>query len=586
MRNQPLAVRADAPTPAREGRLPASPALSALPPVIAALAGLVYLAAERYTIGHLSFPLDDSFIHLQFARNLAAGRGLSYNPGEIVTGSTAPLWTALLALLFYLPGSVFLWTKLLGIVLTAVGADATRRLARELDLAPPLPLLAGLLAAISGPLAWASVSGMEVPLFVVLSVWGMILHLRERQAGAARPPLALAVLALSVLARPEGLLLLAVAVVDRLLVFRREGADTAAASASAAGTAADGAGLETASGAAAERPSGGLVWEGVAWRPLAKGLLLALLVLAGPLLFYRLAGGSFLPTTYAAKGAAVRRLLPSLEYLFQIFGIIFGAQPYTALAALGGAAVLVTRLGTPRDRGLLPALWVFGLPLAYSLQSPIGRGLLAGNFGRYYFPLLPPVAVLGLLGLEAAACALGRTVRLAGARLPAGLIAGVLLLWPTASSLAEWAARYDLNVANVDDGDVRAARWLAPRLDPRAVLAVNDIGALKYLLPNRVIDLVGISSPEVLNEIGRDVARRHVPVLTARMAALERRQPDFVVVFPAWFPNLADDSRFPLLHVVTVRDNITMGGDQIGVYATPWTRYPLHEPPSADAPRR
>jgi len=547
MRDEAVAVHLEGAEPVRSAARRDLARL--LPPLVAALAGLAYLASERYTLGRLGFPLDDSFIHLQFAKNLAAGRGLSYNPGEIVTGSTAPLWTALLALLWYLPGSVYLWTKLAGIALAAAGADATRRLAQELDLAPPLDLLAGLLAALSGPLAWAAVSGMEVPLFVLLSLWGMILAVRERRGG--RLPLSFPVLALAALARPEGLLLLALAAVDRLLVFRREPRE----------------------GTEGER----LAWIEPAWREIGMGLLWAALVLAGPLLFYRVAGGSFLPTTYAAKGAEVPRLLPSVEYLYQIFAILFGPQPYTSLAALVGGAVLVSRLGTPRDRGLLPALWVVGMPLAYSLQSPVGHGLLAGNFGRYYFPLLPPVAVLGLLGLAPAARALGRTLRAGPARLPAGLLAALLLLWPTAASLVEWVARYDLNVANVEDGDVRAARWLGPRLDPRAVLAVNDIGALKLLLPNRVIDLAGISSPEVFSEVRRDVARG-VPVQTARLAAVERRHPDYVVIFPTWFPAIASDPRFRLVQLFAVPDNITMGGDQIAVYQTPWTRYPLKEP--------
>src|SRR5262245_64042524 len=83
-------------------------------PLLAAAlaAGLGYLAVELYLVGRPGFPLDDSWIHLQFARNLAAGQGLSYNPGEPVTGSTAPLWTALLAILFLLPGNVVLWAEL------------------------------------------------------------------------------------------------------------------------------------------------------------------------------------------------------------------------------------------------------------------------------------------------------------------------------------------------------------------------------------------------------------------------------------------------------------------------------------------
>ena len=85
-----------APTPVRSTRrVRLGLALLAL-----AAAGL-YFASETYLLsGHLGFPLDDSWIHLQFARNLAAGDGLSYNPGERVTGSTAPLWTALLTPFF------------------------------------------------------------------------------------------------------------------------------------------------------------------------------------------------------------------------------------------------------------------------------------------------------------------------------------------------------------------------------------------------------------------------------------------------------------------------------------------------------
>ncbi|HEY0553383.1 MAG TPA: hypothetical protein VGG20_03900, partial [Thermoanaerobaculia bacterium] len=110
------------------------PRLLRIPPLrlLLLLAGVVaclrYLFAEISRLkGGLGFPLDDSWIHLQFARNLAHGAGLSYNPGDLVTGSTAPLWTALLSLLFLLPGNVVLWTQLLGIALYLAGIDATWR---------------------------------------------------------------------------------------------------------------------------------------------------------------------------------------------------------------------------------------------------------------------------------------------------------------------------------------------------------------------------------------------------------------------------------------------------------------------------
>src|SRR5262249_11291228 len=162
------------------------------------------------------------------------------------------------------------------------------------------------------------------------------------------------VFALAALARPEGVLLLLFAAVDRLLVFRQ-----------------------------GER---GLSLERPRLRPLLQGLGLAVLALAGSFLFSRVAGGSFLPTPLAVQGSAGPRYLPSLQYLYVVLGILFQPQPYMVLLAGGGVARLVAALGTPRDRGLLPALWTLGLPLGYSLMSPVGRGLIAGNFGRYYFP--------------------------------------------------------------------------------------------------------------------------------------------------------------------------------------------------------
>jgi hypothetical protein len=504
-----------------------------IPAAVAAC--LVYLAAELFLVGGLGFPLDDSWIHLQFARNLAAGHGLSYNPGELVTGSTAPLWTALLAPLFLLPGNVLAWTKLLGIAFHAAGVAATWRLAWELGLGRGLAGLAAVLTLTTSWLVWSALSGMEVPLFVFLSLWGILLHLRERER-PEQPPLSMAVLAVAALARPEGLLLLVLALFDRALLFDREGED------------------------------GQLIWRRPALRPILIGAALAALALIGPLLFYRWAGGSFLPTTFAAKGADARRLVPNLSYVHTVIGVWLRSQPFLALLAGAGLVALLSRLGTRRDRGLLPALWVVGLPLAYSLMAPSPTRLM-GNFGRYYFPLLPVVIVLGILGLEPAARALRRT--------PLGAILAAALLATALWGFAQGAVRYARNVANVEDSDVKIARWLAERVPPDAVLAVNDIGAIKFLLPNRVIDLAAIASPEIRTEVSRIMATTGMPWQAAMAEAIARRRPDYVVVFPKWLSGLESDPRFRPVHRLQIPDNVTMGGDEIVVYATAWTRYSL-----------
>ncbi len=514
---------------------------------VAVAACLVYVGAELFVVGGLGFPLDDSWIHLQFARNLAEGRGLSYNPGEMVTGSTAPLWTALLALLIPLPGSVIAWTKLLGIVFHAAAVAATWRLARELGLGRGLAGLAAFLTTITSWMVWSAVSGMEIPLFVFLSIWGIVLHLRERER-SERAPLSMAVLAVASLARPEGLLLLVLAFVDRLLLFDRYG----------------------------RSEDGPLVWRRPALRPLLIGAGLAVLALAGPLLFYRWAGGSFLPTTFGAKGGGLRRIVPDLSYVYTVLGVYFRSQPFLSLLAGGGVVALLARLGTRRDRGLLPALWVIALPLAYSIMAP-GPTKLMGNFGRYYFPMLPIVIVLGLLGLEPAARALGpreRTGEGRGPRVPLGALLAAVILATALSGFAQGTVRYARNVANVEDSDVRIARWLGARVHPDALLAVNDIGAIKFLLPNPVVDLAGIANPEIRTEVAEIMAAMNLPWPAAMAEAIARRRPEYVVVFPKWLPGLESDPRFQPVHVLEIPDNVTMGGNEIVVYATPWTRYP------------
>jgi hypothetical protein len=522
-----------------------------------ALACLGYFLAEAWLLSFdLGFPLDDSWIHLQFARNLAEGHGLSYNPGELVTGSTAPLWTALLALLFYVPGSVIVGSKVLGVAFYLAGIDATRRLARELGLGAGLAALAAGLTLATSWLVWSALSGMEIPLFIFLSLWGMILHLRERDAPGAggrghRPPLSFAVFAVAALARPEGLLLLVLAFVDRLLVFERT----------------------------PETPeAGGLAWRRPALKPLLAGAALAFCALVGPILFYRWAGGSFLPTTFAAKGGELRRFLPDVGYVYTVLGIFFRPQPYMTLLAGAGVLALLERLGTRRDRGLLPALWLLALPLAYSTISPEGRGLIAGNFGRYYFPMFPVLVLLGVLGLERAAAALGPRIRAGRGghwRLPIGALLLALLAWPTVSNLVQGAGRYAQNVANVQDSDVKMARWLADRLPPEAVIAVNDIGALKFFLPNRVIDMAGIATPEFRREVSQSVAQG-TPWETAVVNSIATRTPDYLVVFPEWFPGVVKrPDIFRPVYGVSIPNNITMGGDDLVVYETPWTRHRL-----------
>ncbi|MEO8505564.1 MAG: hypothetical protein ABI609_16840 [Acidobacteriota bacterium] len=491
----------------------------------AAVVLLGYFAAEASLLSfRLGFPLDDSWIHLQFARNLASGLGLSYNPGELVTGSTAPLWTALLSLLFHLPGNVVVWTKLASAVLFVASVHATFRLGRALGLERDLASVASLLVAGTYWLVWSALSGMEIVLFVWLSLEGILLHLRERR-DPQRPCLSLPVLALSALARPEALLLLMLAIADRL-------------------TAGDQVDL----------------------RRLGRGMVAAALFVVPTLLFYWRVGGSPLPTTFGAKAGEMRGLLPDGQYLFMVFGIFFRPQPWMALLAAAGAAVLLRRWRGDGDRGLLIALWGFGLPFAYALLVPQGKHLLLGNFGRYFFPLFPVVILLGCLG--------GREVwqRWRGLR-PLRALLLVALILPTLYTLVQGAGFFARNVANVEDGDVRMASWLRAHVPVEAVVAVQDIGAIRFFAPQRILDLAGIVSPDIQRAIRAATTPEDRFGQAGMLRYLEEKRPDYLVAFPSWYPQLVRaETGFVPVYTLAVPDNITLAGDQLVVYKTPWTR--------------
>lgn len=516
-------------------------------PVLLVLGGLAvclwYLGAEAYLLsGKLGFPLDDSWIHLQFARNLAAGRGLSYNPGELVTGSTSPLWTALLSVLFLLPGAgPIVGTKLLGAALYLATGVAAWRLAGTLGLGRGAAIVAALATLGTGWLAWSALSGMEVALFAFLSLAGIDLAIRERR-DPSRPVLALPVLGLAALARPEGLLLVALAALDALIRFR-------------------------APGSGAPRL---VAPDRATWRRVGLGLAVVALLVAPVAAFNFAVGGSPLPSTFVAKaGHGGLRPWPNLQYLYAVVGILFRPLPWATLLAGAGALALWSRRGTAADRGLLLAGWVLGLPLAYSFLAAEGLAPVVGNFGRYYFPLLPPLAVLGVYAL--------------GSWFRRGVLAVVLalvFLAPTWATLPAEARLYATNVKNVDQTDVAMIGFLARRVPPEAVIAVVDLGAVSFFLPNPVLDLGGIASPEVPRYGARAVAAGG-RYFDGALAFLTERRPDYVLSFPAWLP--FDESRFPRVHALRIPDNVTMAGPELVLYATPWTRHPLR--PIEEAPR-
>ena len=178
--------------------------------------GLLALTADRFTGGQGGVPLDDAWIHFQFARNLARGDGLSFNPGQPTSGSTAPLWTLLLAGVYCVGGRFPLAGQLLSGACFLAALVATYVLGKRLTGRRWTAWLAGAVVALNGRFAWAGLSGLETPLFAALSLAAIAAYLSDRAAGRYRLRTS-ALFGLAALSRPEGYLLFALALADAVL---------------------------------------------------------------------------------------------------------------------------------------------------------------------------------------------------------------------------------------------------------------------------------------------------------------------------------------------------------------------------------
>ena len=139
------------------------------------LIAIIYLLTSQVTYG-IGFPLDDAWIHQTYARNLALRGEWAFRPGIPSAGSTAPLWSAVLALGFIFRLSPYIWTYFLGAVTLVVLAVISEWAVRQLvdSYRPRFPWV-GIFIAFEWHLAWAAMSGMETLLHGLIVTTVLIL---------------------------------------------------------------------------------------------------------------------------------------------------------------------------------------------------------------------------------------------------------------------------------------------------------------------------------------------------------------------------------------------------------------------------
>ena len=164
----------------------------------------LYLVASKLYYG-IGFPLDDSWIHLTYARNLAIYGEWAFQQGKPSAGSTAPLWTVLLSIGFFIKLAPYIWTYLLGALLLwgmgIWGEMVIRRISPAYQSRVPW---VGLFLIAEWHLVWTAVSGMETLLHALL----VTIVLSMLMSGSRRFMTLGLLTGLSVWVRPDGITLL------------------------------------------------------------------------------------------------------------------------------------------------------------------------------------------------------------------------------------------------------------------------------------------------------------------------------------------------------------------------------------------
>jgi len=413
----------------------------------AALAALLCLA--WFTVAWLGtgYAIDDTYIHLTYARRLAGGHGLSFHPGGgPLYSCTSPAWVALLAAARSAGAGGLAAARLLSCLAGALTLLLLYRLSRRLlgPKAAPYPPL--LLAMNPWWVRW-SCSGMEAAAAGLL-VTACLLLVVER-----RPVWAFLLSGLGIAVRPE------LAVLGPFL-------------------------------------AAGFVGRSRPGRP--AHLLLWALPTAAWALFAWAYFGSPLPLSAASKISAA----PLHSYLFSCLSglggmLLAGDALATAALALLGAGWLMGGWHIPRPgRRWMPFLL---LPPALFAVVLAGRGPL---ISRYLLPAWPAVTAVEVGGMRLLARNVGGRLGRSWQVVP--LLAVGLQLVVLVTVFVPHMRTMERNLGTYRE----AAKYMRDSLPEDAVVAVREVGVFGYMARRRLVDLEGLVTPAAAGYPGlhRDLA--------------------------------------------------------------------------------
>ncbi len=529
--------------------------LVAILAITIAVSLLFAVAMWQLTGGHLMVPLDDTFIHLQYAKQLARGHFFVYSPHDSYsTGATSLIYPLLFVPFFWLglaAVKLLVISYALGVACVLVSA-AILYFWGSLVVNRLVGGLAALLFLTNGNLMWVYLSGMETGLFATLMLATLYCFTRWWMSGSADPDvsrreahayarrsrdfsIALILLALTSITRPEGLVLAVVSLFFFIAWFRMRMISRAQ-----------------------------LLWGCAALLPNVCYLVCNKL-LAGTFTTNGMLSKSVLNNPYFNVWDMARQmsdafigiwagyvvnLMGDFPYIFFKERIIYPyLPPFALLFALLGLVPLLCKEWRATGPGayLLSAAWFF---LGLSSTCVVEAGFVHSQ--RYHLPYLPLLLLFTAIGLHTVTSLFKEYAREACIGL------GALLLFFSAPSLLYWADEYGENANDIYNQHRRMSWWVKDVTAPESIIGLTDAGLIPYYSERPIYDFVGLTTNDQAmhwrNGVGSSFER------IERLAPDQR--PDYIITYPY----LWGEEHFlgkPVYQITLLKNTVTSGKDLV-----------------------
>ncbi len=427
-----------------------------LPCAIAALllAGSLIVALPAMQAqgeGHFVYPLDDTYIHMGMAKNLATHRVWGVNRYHFSSSSSSPLWTLTLAGAYVVTGVREATPLVLNLIFASLLLFVSDRLLQRLalPLAARIVVLAGLVLAAELPSL--VLMGMEHVLHLLLTVW-----FAERAVAALELPESMTTRQWSLLciagallgaSRYEGFFL--VGVVCLLLAFRR-------------------------------RLGTGIALGATAMVPL---IVFGLISIAN--------GSMFLPNSLLLKAGGEQ--ISGLAVLFKLPGAedieLFRRHPALLVVLVTGivaATVAAMRHRTVWHAHVLAPLMLVAMTALHAHFA----------FSSLFWVYRYDAYLVGFGVVAVGAAAAGLSARM-GSFVPAAALAALMLA--ISSPMRAIYPEQEIAAARENFLEHLQAADFVNRYYPGGPIVVNDIGTFSYFGDAMFLDMFGLGDVEPLN---------------------------------------------------------------------------------------